>query len=100
MISETDVEFAINNNNVVILKFTSEWCKSCKKYDSYLDDLNIKIISISADDNEDLVEDYEITTLPTLLIYKEKNLMEKIEGFVPKTDFMTKLTNLALINND
>ena len=100
MIGEEEIENVIKKNNVVILKFTSDWCSTCNKYNSYLNDLNIKVFSINIDYNEDLVEDYEITNIPTLMIYKENNLMEKIIGFIPKTEFITKLTNLALINNN
>lgn len=100
MIGEEEIENVIKENNVVILKFTSDWCNACNKYNSYLNDLNIKVFSINIDYNEDLVEDYEICEIPTLIIYKENNLMEKIIGFIPKTEFITKLTNLALINNN
>lgn len=91
MIADNEIDNFIKNNDVALLKFHADWCKSCKKYDYYLNELSIKVLSIDIDLNEDIKEEFEIATLPTILIYKNSNLVDKIEGFVNKTDFIKKL---------
>lgn len=94
MINEEDIDNILNNNDIVLLKFSADWCNSCKKYEYFINDLNVNVTNIDHDLNEDLVEEYEITILPTVLIFKNKNLVEKIEGFITKSDFIKKLSSI------
>jgi thioredoxin 1 len=91
MLSDEYLDQEIKSADIVILKFTAGWCDTCKKYDNYINNLRIKIINIDYDLNEDLVETYEVTKLPTVIIYKNNILYDKIEGFITKTDFIKKL---------
>lgn len=69
-----------------ILKFEAEWCKCCKEQDDYLKDCTIPIEVIDTDNDENnLCETYEITSLPTLLLFKEDTLLKKFVG-VTKLD--------------
>jgi thioredoxin 1 len=96
MIADNEIDNFIKNTDVALLKFHADWCNSCKKYDYYLNELSIKVLSIDIDLNEDIKEEFEIAILPTILIYKNSNLVDKIEGFVNKTDFIKKLN---ILNN-
>ena len=96
MISDTDIETTIKTNSYVILKFTAEWCESCKKYNAFINNLqlnnkNIVILEIDYDLNEDLIEEYEISSLPTLIYYRYGNLIIKIEKFITKSELLKKL---------
>jgi thioredoxin 1 len=95
MISSDEIDNTLNTNDIVLIKFSATWCDSCKKYDHYINDLKVYVLNIDYDLNEDLVEEYSISKLPTVLIYKNKNLMDKIEGFITKTEFVKKMSNLS-----
>lgn len=98
MITDGDIKTVIDTHNIVLLKFTADWCERCKKYEHYINDLNVYVLTIDYDLNEDLVEEYEIQKLPTVLVYKNNNLVDKIEGFITKTEFIKKLTNISSQN--
>lgn len=94
MLTDSEINTFLESSDVTMLKFTADWCESCKKYDHFINDLNVPIQDIDYDLNEDLIEEYDVQKLPTLLIYKNKNLVEKIEGFLTKTELVKKLTNI------
>lgn len=96
MFTNKDIEDFTLSNSVAILKFTADWCDSCKKYDEYINDLCIKILSIDYDLNEDLIEEFNVQKLPTMIIYNNGNFTGKIEKFMCKTEFITKLTNMGI----
>ena len=94
MIADHEIINFIKTNDVALVKFQADWCNSCKKYDYYLNELSIKVLIIDIDLNEDIKEEFEIHTLPTIFIYKNSNLVDKIEGFINKTDFLKKLNDI------
>jgi len=77
-----------NNDNIILLKFDN----IDSNYDQYIFKLNYKVINIT---DKDIINFYDISTLPTILIYKNKNLIDSIEGFLTKSSFMSKI-NLIL----
>lgn len=94
MISTNDIDEAIKANDILLLKFTASWCDSCKKYEHYINDLKVSVFSVDVGLNEDLQEEYDINVLPTVLIYKNNNLVDRIEGFITKSEFIKKLSSL------
>ena len=95
MLTDNEIQTVIDTHDIVLLKFTADWCESCKKYEHYINDLSVHVQEIDYNLNEDLVEEYEIQKLPTVIVYKNKNLVEKIEGFIAKTEFVKKLSNIS-----
>jgi thioredoxin 1 len=98
MLTDNEIQTVIDTHDIVLLKFTADWCESCKKYEHYINDLSIHVQEIDYDLNEDLVEEYDIQKLPTVVIFKNKNLVEKIEGFIAKTEFVKKLSYISSLN--
>lgn len=76
-----------NNNNLMIVKFDNE----NSKYDNYINDIPYKIINII---DTEIIEFYDIESLPTLNVYKNKNLVSIIEGFKTKSELLKILENL------
>jgi len=74
---------------IEIIKFFGKGCGQCKAMDGILDAVlkerpEIKITPKDVADNQPLVEEHDITTLPTLLIYKDGVLVDKLAGLKPK----------------
>ena len=67
-----------------ILKFYTTYCSQCKQQTKLLEGFTeAEIISLDCDENEDLVEKYEVRGLPTLVIINEND--EVISKFVGMT---------------
>ena len=95
MLTDADITTVLDSHDIVLLKFTADWCESCKKYEHFINDLSVYVQEVDHDLNEDIVEEYEIHKLPTVLVYKNKNLVDRIEGFIPKTEFVKRLMNIS-----
>ena len=68
------------NGNMVILQFTSELCDACVALDMELEEIDdkyedISILSIDCNENEDVVEEYDIYETPTMIIFNSKKEM-------------------------
>jgi len=79
-------------NQVVILKFGSEFCDSCHALEGELEDLeeeneNVSILIIDCNECPDLAEKYNVRKLPTMYIYKDADtILFKAEGVVLAQD--------------
>lgn len=82
------IEADIKNNTVVILKFDEENSRYNEFYDKITD---YKTVNIT---DSTIIEFYDIDVLPTIYVYKNKNLLGTIEGFHLKTTLLKKITSL------
>ena len=87
----TNKEFnqsTIANTNVLI-KFSADWCSPCKILTPILEELEqeeefLSVFEINIEEEIDLVEEYLIKSIPTVLYYQEGNLIDKTVGLVTK----------------
>jgi len=85
-----DIDNYLVNNEVMLLKFDIK----DSKYNNYFSSLDLKIVNIT---DPEIIQFYDIDVLPTILVYKNKNLLTNIEGFHTKTELLKKIMNI--INN-
>lgn len=74
-------------NELFMVKFDTE----NSKYDLFINNLETKVINIT---DSDIINFYEIETIPTIIFYKNNTIVDRLEGFHPKTTLVTKLLNL------
>ena len=70
----------------VIVDFYGTWCMPCKMLapivDKVVEENNIKLAKVDVDDNEDLVRQYGIMSVPTLIIFKNGEKIATSTGVV------------------
>ena len=82
----------------VLVDFTATWCSPCKMLDPIVKQLagewdgKVKVVKIDADENPNLVMQFGIMGIPTLLFFKSGELKERITGFIPKEKLVAKVT--------
>lgn len=87
----------LNNDKEVLISFYAPWCAPCKKMEPYMlqmqKESNDKyvIVRLNADENKTIMKELKIDELPTLLLYKNKEMVWKHSGFISEEDLKKQL---------
>lgn len=93
------IENEINKNNIVILKFDN----LDSKYNNYfykfenrenLDKFNLSELNFINIVDDEIIDFYGITNLPSIFVYKQKNLIDFFEGYFTQSEFIKKIKNI------
>ncbi len=88
--SKMDMDKLIASNNLIVFDFFATWCGPCKKLKPELDAIEkemgskIKIVRVDTDQNKALTAELQITEIPTIMIYKNKQIVWTGTGYFPK----------------
>lgn len=85
-----EIDDVIKSQELMLLKFDNKE----SKYNQFFDGLDFKVINIT---NEEIINFYDIDVLPTILVYKNSNLIDSIKGFHTKTILLKKILNIIEI---
>lgn len=91
-------DFDINTLNEVIkegdvvIDFYADWCGPCKMLGVELEEFtksnnDVKIYKINVDNNPEIARNYGVMTIPTLVLYKNGELVNKHIGYFTCDDF-------------
>lgn len=86
-----------NSDKVTIVDFFADWCGPCRKLSPILEEIeqelsgNVKFTKINTDENIDLAREYQISGIPTLLVFKNGDLVERMVGLMPKNSIITNI---------
>lgn len=81
--------YVAEHKNVVV-DFFADWCGPCKLMDPHLKELAEKnkdkftLLKVNFDQSRELAQEFKIRGIPHLMIYKDGELVDRIEGFSPQ----------------
>ncbi len=84
----------------VIVDFWAEWCGPCKMIAPIVEEIGnqygdkLKVAKVDVDSNTKVATQYGIMSIPSLLFFKEGEVVDQIVGAVPKKDIEARLTKV------
>lgn len=93
---------SLSSDKLVLVDFGSRYCGSCKKLAPIVDSVkaensgSLKVVKIEAYENKDLTKELGITQLPTLVLYRNNQVVWKKTGVTPKAEIEKVLQGQAL----
>ncbi len=83
-------EFVENiKEGLVLVDFFATWCGPCKMLTPVLNELvedypNLKVVKVDIDVCEDLAQQFRIMSVPTMILFKDGQVVDQFLGFMPK----------------
>lgn len=79
----------LQSEKVVLVDFYADWCGPCKMLSPIVDEVaneinDVKVCKINVDEARNIAENYDIMSIPTLLVFKNGNVVNSSLGLVDK----------------
>ncbi|KAA9023184.1 thioredoxin [Niallia endozanthoxylica] len=94
----TDQTFANETGSgLVLVDFWAPWCGPCKMIAPVLEDLDseigekVKIVKVDVDENQETAAKFGVMSIPTLIVLKDGEVVDKVIGFQPKEALAERL---------
>lgn len=98
----TDANFeqeVLKSEVPVVVDIWAEWCGPCRAMSPMIEEIateipetKVKIGKMNADQNAMVPEKYEVASIPTFLVFKGGQLVDRFMGSMPKATFMEHLS--------
>jgi thioredoxin len=90
--TDEDLQKRLGTDKLVLIDFSAVWCAPCKKLSPILDKLGeemnaeVEVIKIDVDKNPAIAQKYKVEGLPTLLLFKNSNVVWQQQGFIDEPE--------------
>ena len=88
----------INDSKPVLVDFTAVWCGPCKMLDPIVKDLaqewveKVKVVKLDVDHNPNIAMQYQVMGVPTLMLFVNGEVSERVTGYQPKERIVSKFS--------
>jgi thioredoxin len=99
-VSDANYKEVLAAGQPVVLDFWAEWCGPCRMVSPIIDELaeeyagRITVGKVNVDENDTAVAEYGIRNIPTVLFFKDGQVVDKQVGAAQKAAFVEKMNKL------
>jgi len=96
-VTEADFQAEVlSASDPVLVDFTAVWCQPCRMVDPIVKQLaqdwdgRVKVVKMDADQNPNLMMQYGVLGIPTLMLFKGGEIKERLTGYQSKDKLVSK----------
>lgn len=94
-VSDTSFESDILKSTVpVLVDFWAPWCGPCRTVGPIVDELasqyagKIKVAKVNVDESQQVAFQYQVTSIPTFILFKNGRVADRVLGALPRSEFV------------
>ena len=96
IVTDESFDRVLDSHNLVLIDFWAPWCGPCKKVSPILDEISnergLWVGKINIDDNPIKTEEYSVTSIPYMVLFKSGRPVKTIIGAKPKHLILEELS--------
>lgn len=98
-ITDGNITEILESNKITLVDFWAPWCGPCRMLGPIIDDLakdntDVTIGKINVDDNSQTAVKYGVRGIPTMIFFKDGEVVDKIVGVKSKAELQAKIDSL------
>ena len=96
-ISDSTFDDEIKGSTPTLVDFWAEWCGPCRMVAPVLEQIQaeqgdkLRIVKLNVDENQSTPGKFGITGIPTMILFKEGEMIDRFVGFMPKPQLLGRL---------